>query len=87
MSGIMDLLQQFPNLPLAQQQEILNSPGMTPPDGVEPNFDHPANRNDLAIAISVICITLVTFSALIRGYSKLFLAKRVRVEDCTLSPS
>ncbi|XXH04170.1 hypothetical protein Hte_010583 [Hypoxylon texense] len=84
MSGIMDLLQQFPNLPPAKQQEILNSPGMTPPEGVEPNFDHPANRNGLAIAISVICITLVTFTALVRAYSKLFLAKRMREPDLGL---
>lgn len=84
MSKLADLLKQFPNLPPAEQQEILNSPGMTPPDGVEPNFDHPANRNDLAIAISVICLFLVTFSASVRAYSKLALVKRVRLEDCTL---
>ncbi|KAI1763848.1 hypothetical protein GGR53DRAFT_345732 [Hypoxylon sp. FL1150] len=81
MSKLADLLKQFPNLPPAEQQEILNSPGMTPPDGVEPNFDHPPNQNGLAIAISVICLFLVTFSASVRAYSKLALVKRVRLED------
>ncbi|KAI1129109.1 hypothetical protein F5Y10DRAFT_159979 [Nemania abortiva] len=71
----------FPNLSPAEQEAILNGPGMVPPEGVTPDFSRPGNRPDVAIAVSVVCLTLVTLVVSIRAYSRLFIVKSMRLED------
>lgn len=78
MSSIYD----FPNLPLAVQQAILNGPAETPPYGITPDFTNPANRNGVALAVIVICISLTGLALLCRVYSRAFLVKRLHIEDC-----
>lgn len=78
MSSIYD----FPNLPLAVQQAILNGPAETPPDGTIPDFTNPPNRNGVALAIIVVCISLTALALLCRVYSRAFLVKRLHIEDC-----
>ncbi|KAI1639272.1 hypothetical protein F4809DRAFT_657787 [Biscogniauxia mediterranea] len=78
----MEVLLQFPNLSPEKQQAILDGPGMAPPEGVVPNLADPENSNGLAIAVSVVSISLVTFAILCRAYSRLFFVKKVRLEDC-----
>jgi hypothetical protein len=79
----MDQIQDFPNLPPSVQEEILNSPGMVPPDNVTPNLENPPNYNAQAIVVSVVCLTLVVVSSLIRAYSRVVILKTVKLEDCT----
>lgn len=78
----MDLIANFPHLPPSLQQVVLNFPALQPPEGVEPDFTKPGNRNAVAIAVYVICLTLVTFSAIARIYSRIFIVKQLRLEDC-----
>ncbi|OTA80296.1 hypothetical protein M434DRAFT_17799 [Hypoxylon sp. CO27-5] len=55
---------------------------MVPPTGVIPNIGNAENRNSQAIAVFATCISLATLTALGRVYSRLFLVRKLRVEDC-----
>ena len=78
----MEDLHRFPDLSPAEQQAILDGPALTPPQGGSPNLDNPTNRNGTAIAVSVVCLFLLVLSVLIRTYSRLFLVRKWRIEDC-----
>ncbi|KAI0882849.1 uncharacterized protein GGS22DRAFT_41758 [Annulohypoxylon maeteangense] len=71
----------FPNLPPALQQQILDGPALAPPDGVTPVFKNPPNRNGQAIAVLVVCLFLSTMAAIGRAYSRTFVMKRVQLQD------
>ncbi|KAI1453479.1 hypothetical protein F4805DRAFT_443350 [Annulohypoxylon moriforme] len=75
------VLQNFPNLPIALQQKILNGPALAPPDGVTPNFIDPPNKNYEAIAVLVVCLFLSTAAAIGRAYSRTFVTKKVQLQD------
>lgn len=75
-------LDQITYLPLDQQEKILDGPSLEPPPGVIPNFDNPPSNNPLAHGVLTLCLVLAVFAALIRGYAKLFCARKVRIEDC-----
>jgi hypothetical protein len=53
----------------ATREAVLNMPAMEPPDGVEPNFSNPSNRNDLANGVAISCLVLTTLAFLVRAYS------------------
>lgn len=74
----------FPNLPPDVQQEILNGPGLPPPEGVKPDFTKPENQPSVTIGVSVVCLALVTFSVAARAYSRVVFVRKLRVEDCRL---
>ncbi|KAI0024879.1 hypothetical protein F4780DRAFT_794026 [Xylariomycetidae sp. FL0641] len=59
----------------------MDKPALEPPPGVIPNFDNPPNGNIQAHVGVAICLFLVTCAVLVRGYSKVFCAKRVELED------
>ncbi|KAI0138900.1 hypothetical protein F4776DRAFT_662601 [Hypoxylon sp. NC0597] len=65
-----------------EQDAILEGPALAPPDGVNPNFETPPNRDAEARAIALVCLVLVSLTLLLRAYAKLFCLKRVHVEDC-----
>lgn len=77
------VIQNFPNLPPEVQEQILNGPARAPPPGVVPNFDNPPNRTPEAIAVIVVCLFFSTAAVLGRIYSRVFILKKVRLEDCT----
>ncbi|KAI1176832.1 hypothetical protein F4777DRAFT_544396 [Nemania sp. FL0916] len=68
-------------IPPAVLQGILDGPSTVPPDGIIPNFDNPANGNAGAIALAVICYSLASTAGLLRAYSRIFILKKVRLED------
>ncbi|KAF5870083.1 uncharacterized protein Bfra_010230 [Botrytis fragariae] len=76
-SAILD----FPNLPAAVQQQILNGPSLMPPKGVIPNFTNPSNRNREAIIVGAVCLALSTAATLGRIYSRIFITKKVELQD------
>ncbi|KAI0147454.1 hypothetical protein GGR57DRAFT_515707 [Xylariaceae sp. FL1272] len=78
----MDDILQFPHLSPSQQQEILNEPALPPPKGVEVNLDNPKNGISFANAISAVLLILVAFTGVARVYSRIFVVKKLRVEDC-----
>ncbi|KAI1824075.1 hypothetical protein F4861DRAFT_507709 [Xylaria intraflava] len=74
-------LDELPSLPPAEQQEILNSAALRPPDGKESNFTNPENNNGLAFGIAILSITVSTLLLIIRTYTRVFLFKKFRLED------
>lgn len=77
----------FPSYPPDVQQQILDGPALTPPDGVLPNFDSPPNKNAEAVAVAVVCMLLVATTGLLRVYSGVFVVKKLHFEECKLTAS
>lgn len=75
-------MENFPNYPPEVQEAILNGPALTPPDGVVSDFDNPANHNAEALAVAAVCISLALVAACLRAYSRIFVAKKLQLEDC-----
>ncbi|KAK5988317.1 hypothetical protein PT974_12467 [Cladobotryum mycophilum] len=74
----------FSDLTPAQQEATMNGPALTPPHGVEPNFDHPSNMNAGAQAIISICFIVTTLLVVIRFWVRILMNKHLkdwRVED------
>ncbi|KAI1410708.1 hypothetical protein F5Y13DRAFT_201925 [Hypoxylon sp. FL1857] len=65
----------------AQENAIWDGAAATPPEGTTSNFEHPTNKNSIAISVASICLFLGTVVFLIRAYAKIFRAKRCRIED------
>ncbi|KAI1375723.1 hypothetical protein F4677DRAFT_460331 [Hypoxylon crocopeplum] len=75
-------MENFGKLSPSQQNAILASqPGATPPNGTVPNFDNPPTHNDAGVAILTICVFLVTISAFLRLYSRVFVIRVFKLED------
>ena len=64
------------------EDSLLDKPALLPPHDVQPDFVNPSNRNGMVIGLAAACIVMLTLFSLLRGYSKLFCTKHVRVEDC-----
>ncbi|KAI2629258.1 hypothetical protein GGS26DRAFT_591927 [Hypomontagnella submonticulosa] len=63
-----------------QLDAILDSPAAPNPSGV-PDLTEPPNKNAQGLAVADLCLSLASLGFLIRMYSKIFCAKRVRTED------
>lgn len=77
-----DLILNFPNLPPAIQQQILDGPALAPPKGVIPNLKNPPNSNVEAIVVLVVCLFLSTVAGLFRAYTRIFIVRKVYLQDC-----
>ncbi|KFA66836.1 hypothetical protein S40285_07372 [Stachybotrys chlorohalonatus IBT 40285] len=71
----------FNDLHPEQQQQILQGPAMQPPDDDPPQFDNPPNQNAFGIAIVTLCLVITAFCFLVRAYSRIFILRRIRLED------
>jgi hypothetical protein len=80
-------LDNFTSLSPAEQQALLSGPALPPPPGVLSDFDDPPNGNAEGASIMAICLFAVAVSGLMRIYSRIFVVKRARVEDCKSCPS
>lgn len=54
---------------------------MAAPQGVSPNFEHPENNNDIARVSFAIMLVVSTLCVLLRVYGRVYLLKRMLVED------
>jgi hypothetical protein len=64
------------------RDKILNAPALAPPPGVVPNFiDPPTNRSTM-LGVSTSMFLIATLAVAIRTYTKLFMIKRLALEDC-----
>ncbi|KAI2640767.1 hypothetical protein GGS26DRAFT_176551 [Hypomontagnella submonticulosa] len=59
----------------------LNGAATIPPNGVVPDLDNPPHHNGWPIALAVVCILLATAAGLARAYSRLFVIRKLRLED------
>lgn len=57
-------------------------PVSTPPVGIVQNLDDPPNDNKLALGLIATCITISTVFAILRVYSRVICARKVKLEDC-----
>ncbi|KAI1120118.1 hypothetical protein F5Y10DRAFT_273398 [Nemania abortiva] len=72
----------FYSLPFNEQVEIFNKlPSMAAPDGIVPNYDHPRARNDVTITVIVVGLAFTVILFIMRMYSRLFIVKKLRLED------
>ena len=67
-----------------QLQSLLNGPAGTPPVGVIPNFNDPANLDAYVILTISVCMFLATVVVLLRMYTKLYITRSLAKEDCKL---
>lgn len=72
----------FFDLPPQAQEQILNGPGLAPPEGTIPNLVDPPNRDGMAIAIAVVCLFLGTMVGVLRAFSRLCVSRKLHLEDC-----
>ena len=61
-----------------------DTPALKPPLGVAPNFEHPSGVHRLYLAILILCLVVCTIFVWMRLYTRKFLNKSVRWDDCTL---
>lgn len=66
-------------------EALLAAPALAPPAGVTPDFDNPPNQNGLAFAVTTFCMVVATICLAIRAYSRLWLERKTRVEEGTIS--
>ncbi|KAI1267563.1 hypothetical protein F5Y18DRAFT_443315 [Xylariaceae sp. FL1019] len=72
----------FQSLTFEQQVAIYDAtPALAPPPGVVPDYDHPDARNDVTITVLVVSLFLTTLLYSIRLYSRIFIVKKLRLED------
>ena len=60
----------------------LNGPAMAPPPGLYSNFNDPSNLQVYAIITLTFCMTFSTVAVFVRMYTKIFLIRKVSLEDC-----
>ena len=73
-----------PSMSPEQLQRLLSGPAGTPPVGVIPNFNDPANLDTYVILTITVCMTLATVVVLLRMYTKIFITRSLANEDCKL---
>lgn len=69
------------DLPPEQQQAVLNGPALTPPDGVESNFDNPSNQTSMAVGVTIFALCISTLLMISRFYARVIVLRRVGIED------
>lgn len=69
------------SLTTEQQASILAMPAGKAPNGFKSQLDNPSNRNTMCLAVVAVALFLCTAVVLIRVYSKVICAKKVRTED------
>ncbi|KAI1817167.1 hypothetical protein GGS20DRAFT_592586 [Poronia punctata] len=71
----------LPHLPPAEQQAILNGAALKPPPGLTSRFSDPPNDNNLALAVTILCLSVSSILLGIRAYVRVFVIRTVRLED------
>ena len=71
-----------PEQTLAALRTLLEGPAMSPPAGVVPDFDNPANFDDYATVCNSLCIAFATLAVVLRMYTKVFILRVLAWEDC-----
>jgi hypothetical protein len=64
--------------------ELLAAPALPAPEGVTANFDNPPNKNGLAWFVTTFCMLVATSCLFLRMFVRLWLEKKLRVEECKL---
>jgi hypothetical protein len=71
----------FHLLPPEKQQALLLGPATKVPDGETLNFANPPNRTSLGVSLTITLMCIASISFILRAYSRIFLIRRIRIED------
>ena len=63
---------------------IYNTPAEAPPPGVVPNLVNPFYQSTDFLVTYILCLAVSAIAAALRVFTKLYLMKQFRAEDCTL---
>lgn len=69
----------------ASMDLILDSPALSPPPGIQPNFANPSNHGNIMLGTLITCLVIVVTMTLMRLYVKLLIVKKIHPEDCMLN--
>lgn len=72
------------SLPPDQRAAFLDRPALYPPPGVESVLDDPPNRNSMIRVVFIIYLMLTLAAVVLRGYCKLFVVRKVLLDDCKI---
>ncbi|KAI0910369.1 hypothetical protein F4823DRAFT_562002 [Ustulina deusta] len=74
-------LANFASLTPSQQEQVLDSPALGPPPGVQPNFDYPPNANQIVYPTIIGALLLSSTFILLRIHGRWYCMKTVKVQD------
>lgn len=74
-------MENFHKLSPEEQRAFLLRPAMKVPPGVTQNLIDPPNRNHFALTVTIICLVICSLCFFIRVYARVFVVRRVKVED------
>lgn len=78
-------LEQIPHLSPAEAEAMWNGPALPPPPGVVPKYTDRSTALEVLYASCALVLFLAVSTAGMRAYSRIFIVKRVRIEDCKLT--
>ena len=61
---------------------LLEGPAVSPPAGVVPNFDNPANLDVYVTLCNTLCFVFATLAVVLRMYTKVYILRVLAWEDC-----
>ena len=64
---------------------LLEGPAVSPPAGVVPNFDNPANLDVYVTLCNTLCFVFATLAVVLRMYTKVYILRVLAWEDCGFS--
>ena len=70
---------------VADIQNQLDGPALAPPPGVTPNFVNPPSFFTFSVVVVTLCLLFSTLAICMRMYTKLYIIRRVVLEDCKLN--
>ena len=68
-------------------EALLNAPAGTPPAGIQPSFDNPANLNTIVYITKVLAFTVTSLAVFIRIYTRHVILSSMKYDDCEYSIS
>ncbi|KAI0483468.1 hypothetical protein F4859DRAFT_399875 [Xylaria cf. heliscus] len=74
-------LANFASLTPSQQEQVLDSPALQPPPGVQPNFYDPPNANHIVYPTIILALLLSSTFILLRIHGRWYCMKAVKIQD------
>jgi hypothetical protein len=62
--------------------DLSSIPAMQPPPGMESNFDNPETMYPIVLGVAIATMTLMTIVVAIRIFTKAFIMRDMRIEEC-----
>ena len=77
----------YPSMSAAFEQDaaILQLPALAPPPGVIPNFTNPKDIGPRLVIVGAILLTFVIIALANRAYTKLYIVRKLSLDDFTVS--